>query len=92
MGNRAQPDPDLLSPRRREVLSLIAEGLSNAAIAQRLHASERTVEKHVAAIFSALGLPPDPRHHRRVQAALAWLAREREREDTIEDTMGASTH
>jgi DNA-binding NarL/FixJ family response regulator len=77
MPSPRQPDPHVLSPRRREVLALLAEGLSNEAIAQRLRTSERTVEKHVAAIFRALELPPDPSRHRRVQAALAWMAGER---------------
>src|SRR5262249_12037797 len=50
---------DTLTPREREVLSLMAEGLSNAAIASRLVVTERAVEKHVTSIFGKLRLPPD---------------------------------
>src|SRR5580658_4791340 len=59
-----------LSPREREVLSLMAEGRSNAAIATTLVVSEGAVEKHVANIFSKLGLPASPTDHRRVLAVL----------------------
>ncbi len=64
---------DLLSPREREVLALLAEGRSNQAIAQHLFINAKTVESHVAAIFSKLGLFPEPAHHRRVLAALTHL-------------------
>jgi DNA-binding NarL/FixJ family response regulator len=62
-----------LTPREREILSLIAEGRSNQAIGQRLFLSERTVESHVGSIFTKLGLLPTPDDHRRVLAVLAYL-------------------
>jgi DNA-binding NarL/FixJ family response regulator len=64
---------DDLSPRERQVLELMAEGRSNAAIARRLVVTERAVEKHVANIFGKLRLPPSGDDHRRVLAVLAWL-------------------
>jgi DNA-binding NarL/FixJ family response regulator len=63
----------VLTPREREVLGLMAEGRSNAAIARRLVVSERAVEKHVANIFSKLDLPPSEEDHRRVLAVLRYL-------------------
>ena len=62
-----------LSPREREVLKLMAEGRSNAAIAERFVVSERAVEKHVTSIFGKLDLAPAPADHRRVLAVLAYL-------------------
>jgi DNA-binding NarL/FixJ family response regulator len=62
-----------LSPREREVLALMAEGRSNAAIAQRLVISERAVAKHTASIFLRLGLQPSDDDNRRVLAVLAYL-------------------
>jgi len=62
-----------LTPRERDVLSLIAEGLSNQAICDRLYLSEGAVEKHISSIFTKLDLPPDTSAHRRVLAVLAWL-------------------
>jgi DNA-binding NarL/FixJ family response regulator len=62
-----------LTPRERDVLQRIAGGLSNAAIADALVVSERTVDAHVRSIFLKLGLAPDVEHNRRVRAALAWL-------------------
>jgi DNA-binding NarL/FixJ family response regulator len=62
-----------LTPREREVLALMAEGRSNAAIAQTLVVSAGTVEKHVAAIFGKLGLPPSEDANRRVLAVLRYL-------------------
>jgi DNA-binding NarL/FixJ family response regulator len=64
-----------LSPREREVLGLMAEGRSNAAIAQRLFVSERAVAKHTASIFLKLGLQPSDDDNRRVLAVLAYLGR-----------------
>jgi DNA-binding NarL/FixJ family response regulator len=67
-------DPlELLSPREREVLELMAEGRSNHAIAAGLVISERAVEKHVTSIFSKLELPPAEDDHRRVLAVLTFL-------------------
>jgi DNA-binding NarL/FixJ family response regulator len=62
-----------LTPREREVLALMAEGRSNAAIAEILVVSDRSVEKHVGNIFSKLGLPPSDADHRRVLAVLRYL-------------------
>ena len=62
-----------LTPRESEVLSLVAEGLSNGAIAGRLFVTERTVEAHVKQVFMKLGLTVDPDSHRRVLAVLAYL-------------------
>jgi DNA-binding NarL/FixJ family response regulator len=62
-----------LSPREREVLSLMAEGRSNAAIAATLVVSEGAVEKHVANIFAKLDLPASASDHRRVLAVLRYL-------------------
>ena len=64
---------DGLSPREREVLGLMAEGRSNAAIAQVLVVTERAVEKHVANIFLKLQLPVSAADHRRVLAVLRYL-------------------
>jgi DNA-binding NarL/FixJ family response regulator len=62
-----------ISPREREVLELMAEGRSNAAIAERLVITERAVEKHVTSIFGKLGLAPAAENHRRVMAVLTYL-------------------
>ena len=71
---KRRADPlDQLSGREREVLALVAEGLSNRAIAARLFVTERTVEAHVKQIFQKLGLSADPDSHRRVLAVLAHL-------------------
>jgi DNA-binding NarL/FixJ family response regulator len=68
-------DPTLgkLSPREHEVLTLMAEGRSNAAIAARMHVTEKTVSKHSAAIFTKLGIELSESHHRRILAVLAYL-------------------
>ncbi|HEY7050346.1 MAG TPA: response regulator transcription factor [Jatrophihabitantaceae bacterium] len=62
-----------LTPREREVLGLMAEGRSNAAVARQLVVTERAVEKHVANIFTKLDLPPSGEDHRRVLAVLRYL-------------------
>ena len=62
-----------LSSREREILSLLAEGRSNVAIAESLHLAERSVEKHVTAIFTKLDLPQARTDHRRVLAVLRYL-------------------
>jgi DNA-binding NarL/FixJ family response regulator len=62
-----------VSPREREVLALMAEGRSNAAIAQRLVITERAVAKHTASIFGKLNLQPSDDDNRRVLAVLAFL-------------------
>jgi DNA-binding NarL/FixJ family response regulator len=74
VGRRRRDDPlGELTPREREVLELMAEGLSNAAIGGRLFVTERAVEKHVTSIFQKLRLPTAPETHRRVLAVLAFL-------------------
>lgn len=66
---------DVLTPREREVLGLMAQGLSNVAIAKSLTVSDGAVEKHVGNIFSKLGLEPSAEEHRRVRAVLTFLER-----------------
>ncbi|MEO3752253.1 response regulator transcription factor [Streptomyces sp. B6B3] len=62
-----------LTPRELEVIELMAQGRSNAAIAERLVVTERAVAKHTSNIFSKLGLPPSDDDNRRVLAVLAYL-------------------
>jgi DNA-binding NarL/FixJ family response regulator len=71
--NRRDNPIDTVTPREREVLQLMAEGLSNGAIAARLVVTERAVEKHVTNIFGKLRLGADASAHRRVLAVLAFL-------------------
>src|ERR671910_464409 len=74
LGRRRREDPlESITPREREVLGLMAEGRSNAAIAEALVVTERAVEKHVTSIFSKLDLSPTVVDHRRVLAVLAYL-------------------
>jgi DNA-binding NarL/FixJ family response regulator len=74
VGRERRDNPiDSLTPREREVLAAMAEGLSNAAIASRLVVTERAVEKHVTSIFGKLRLGADADAHRRVLAVLAFL-------------------
>ncbi len=74
VGRRRREDPlSKLTDREREVLGLVAEGMSNSAIAARLFVTERTVEAHVTQSFMKLGLSESPGQHRRVLAVLAFL-------------------
>ncbi|MGW2021423.1 LuxR C-terminal-related transcriptional regulator [Streptomyces decoyicus] len=71
---RRRNDPlDALTPREREVLSLMAQGRDNAEIAQLLVVSDRAVSKHIGNVFAKLGLPASDSGHRRVLAVLAYL-------------------
>jgi DNA-binding NarL/FixJ family response regulator len=63
----------LLTPREREVLSLMAEGKANTTIARHLAVSEAAVAKHINSIFAKLELPTSGEDHRRVRAVLAYL-------------------
>ena len=71
-----RPPLDRLTAREREVLTLMAEGRSNAAIAARLFVTEKAVGKHTNNIFTKLDLPPAHDDNRRVLAVLAWLQAE----------------
>jgi DNA-binding NarL/FixJ family response regulator len=74
VGRRRRDDPiGELTAREREVLELMAEGLSNSAIAARVFLTERGVEKHVTSIFQKLNLPVAADTHRRVLAVVAFL-------------------
>jgi DNA-binding NarL/FixJ family response regulator len=66
-----------LTPRESQVLGAVAEGKNNAAIAGSLHLTEGAVEKHISSIFSKLGLSEEEAIHRRVKAALIFLAEAR---------------
>jgi DNA-binding NarL/FixJ family response regulator len=71
--SRMKAEIDRLTPREREVLTLMAEGLSNAGIAERLVVSAGAVEKHISNVFMKLGLEPEDGAHRRVLAVLTYL-------------------
>jgi DNA-binding NarL/FixJ family response regulator len=73
MARRRRDPLDVLSPREREVLALMAEGASNAGIARQIFVSEGTVEKHVRSILMKLDLPESEAEHRRVLAVLRFL-------------------
>jgi DNA-binding NarL/FixJ family response regulator len=73
MARRHDQPVDRLTPREREVLGLMAEGRSNAAIAAAMFVSEKAVAKHTNSIFTKLDLPIDIDDNRRVLAVLAWL-------------------
>jgi DNA-binding NarL/FixJ family response regulator len=73
-GGRQQAGPlAVLSDREHEVLGLMAEGLSNSGIGERLYLGLRTIETHISTIFTKLGLAVLPDEHRRVRAVLAYL-------------------
>ncbi|MGH2760496.1 MAG: response regulator [Actinomycetota bacterium] len=72
-GPRRRKPLDALTDRERDVLRLMAEGRSNRAVGERLHLSPKTVEAHVASIFSKLGLQEAPDDHRRVLAVITYL-------------------
>ena len=65
---------DTLTPREQEILGLVAEGLNNGAIAERIVITKRAVERHINSIFSKLGLADAEHYSRRVKAALLYLA------------------
>jgi DNA-binding NarL/FixJ family response regulator len=67
------PSPVALTPRETDVIALIAEGLSNRALAGRLGISDRAIERHITSIFAKLRLPDTGDEHRRVLAVLAYL-------------------
>ena len=74
LGRKRRDDPlGSLTDREREVLALVAEGLSNRAIAGRLVVTDRTVEAHISQVFGKLGLEESPAAHRRVLAVLVFL-------------------
>ncbi len=74
VGRRRRDDPlEELTAREREVIELMAEGRSNAAIAKAMFVTERAVEKHVTSIFQKLRLPASEQDHRRVLAVLQYL-------------------
>jgi DNA-binding NarL/FixJ family response regulator len=74
LGRARAPGPlDALTPRETQVLELMAEGRSNAAIGDRLGLTEKTVEGNIRVILSKLGLEPEAGDHRRVLAVLTWL-------------------
>jgi DNA-binding NarL/FixJ family response regulator len=74
LGRRSRDEPiTRLTAREMEVLELMAEGRSNAAVAQRLYVTEKAVGKHTSSIFSKLGLAPSEDDNRRVLAVLAYL-------------------
>jgi DNA-binding NarL/FixJ family response regulator len=72
IGRRERP-VDALTPREREVLSLMAQGHSNSSIVEQLDISQSAVEKHVRKVFTKLSLPETDQHHRRVLAVLSYL-------------------
>lgn len=71
--SRRDPAIARLTEREREVLDLMAQGRSNAAIAREVHCAPKTLESHVRSIFTKLDMPEDPDDHRRVAAVVRWL-------------------
>ena len=77
LGRSRRDNPiDELTPRRLEVLALMAQGHSNARIARELVVTEKAVARNIAFIFDTLELPPEPDNHRRVLAVVKYLNRE----------------
>lgn len=72
--DRASSPTAILSTRERDVLRLMAEGLSNAGISRRMYLSTKTVEDHIGSIFTKLGLFREGTENRRVQAVLIWIS------------------
>jgi DNA-binding NarL/FixJ family response regulator len=78
VGRQRRDSPlDDLTPRERQVVSLMAEGRSNQGIAEELIVTVAAVERHVTNIFAKLGLRTAPEDHRRVLAVLEYLKRPR---------------
>jgi DNA-binding NarL/FixJ family response regulator len=76
LGRARRDDPvDRLTSRQRDVLTLMAEGRSNAAIAERLFLSEKAVIKHISHVYRELGLMESADDHRRVLAVVPYLSR-----------------
>jgi serine/threonine-protein kinase len=74
VGRARDDDPlDELTEREREVLALMAEGLTDRGISERLYVTPKTIETHIRHIFGKLGIPATPAHNRRVHAVLAYL-------------------
>jgi serine/threonine-protein kinase len=74
VGRARDDDPlDELTEREREVLALMAEGLTDRGISERLYVTPKTIETHIRHIFCKLGIPATPAHNRRVHAVLAYL-------------------
>jgi DNA-binding NarL/FixJ family response regulator len=74
VGRAREDDPlDELTAREREVLALMAEGLTDRGISQRLYVTPKTVETHIRHILGKLGIPATPAHNRRVHAVLTYL-------------------
>jgi DNA-binding NarL/FixJ family response regulator len=70
---RRSSELDRLTPREREVLTAMAEGMSNAAISEQLVISPGAVDQHISNVFAKLGLAPEDGAHRRVLAVLTYL-------------------
>jgi DNA-binding NarL/FixJ family response regulator len=73
VGKRDDDPLQELTPREREVLELMAQGLSNKGICEKLFLSERAVERHITGVLTKLGIPTTGQEHRRVLAVLAYL-------------------
>nr|WP_269329517.1 helix-turn-helix transcriptional regulator [Kineosporia babensis] len=73
LANRRPGPISTLSPREREVIALMAEGMDNQAIAERLFVTDNAVHKHIGSIFAKLGLVASESGHRRVLAVLMYL-------------------